>query len=226
MQPFKNMNKTELKKEGQKLFKSSLITYLVLTLLALVSLFFQEVELNREFLLGSYLVDENILMPELSIIARFILICVSATLAIALVSTYFETTFPRVAVIKNIISAPLSSLSTGPSIILCFLSAVSEELFFRVTAVPHIGVFGAAAFYALVHLSPSGIFSMWTLEVIIVGYILGYIFDLTGSFGAILTIHFLVNIFSLYRYKSQWNRHGSNAFLSGFNKNELSELHD
>jgi membrane protease YdiL (CAAX protease family) len=46
--------------------------------------------------------------------------------------------------------------------------------------------------------------------------VLGFIYENSGSLLAVVFPHLLLNIVSMYRYKKEWSKHGTRAFISKF----------
>lgn len=213
-------NSSELKikrmNEGKSIANSSLVTYAILTFFSIIALHSELTNISASFLWGSYKVDNNIALATLSNVHRCFLISAIAFCVLYLISKYFESNFKQIALIKNILSAPLSTLSKNKSIVLCIASSIAEELFFRVTLVPITGFILAAIIYTIIHIPPSGLFSIWSLEVFLTGMVLGFIYENSGSLLAVVFPHLLLNIVSMYRYKKEWSKHGTRAFISKF----------
>ena len=211
------LNGRNLKLEAKHLVKGSLYTYAMLLVFGLVPFIFKSAENgNYESILGRYFSLSQYGLAADNHFLHLSIVAILSALVLCLVSHLFETNFIKIAAVKNILAAPLAHMSFSSSLILCVLSALAEEVFFRALLVPYVGILGSAILYALVHISPSGLFSAWSLEVLSIGVILGVLYNNTNSLLLIVAVHIIFNIFSMYRYKTQWSRHKNQAFMIDF----------
>lgn len=212
-----NLNERKLKLEAKHLVKGSLYTYAMLLVFGLIPFIFESFQnSNNQSILGHSFSFGQYGLPVYNHILHLAIVATLSGLVLCLVSHLFETNFIKIAVVKNILAAPLAHMSLSSSLLLCVLSAVAEEMFFRALLIPYVGIFGSAILYSLVHISPSGIFSAWSLEVLSLGTILGVLYKNTNSLLLLVAVHIIFNIFSMYRYKTQWTKHKNQAFLIGF----------
>ena len=81
-----------------------------------------------------------------------------------------------------------------------FVGAISEELLFRATIQPKIGIFLASLIFTIVHFRYlRKIFIL--IEVFIIGLVLGISYYLTSSIWVPVLCHFLLNIVTAFLYK-------------------------
>ena len=116
-------------------------------------------------------------------------------------SYWLEISFDSYRDLRIAFGKAFSSSSGWSLVYLAVLAALSEELFFRGCIQPHIGVFGAALFFGLLHLGPRGGLSIWTGCALFYGVILGLLFDATDNLIAPAISHGLANMMSLFRMK-------------------------
>jgi membrane protease YdiL (CAAX protease family) len=91
----------------------------------------------------------------------------------------------------------LGPLTTYEMIVLAAASAIGEELLFRGTLLPWIGVWPQAMVFALLHVGPGRRFLPWTASAFVLGAGLGYVADATHNLGAPITAHFAINLLNL-----------------------------
>ncbi|MCB9559802.1 MAG: CPBP family intramembrane metalloprotease [Kofleriaceae bacterium] len=82
-------------------------------------------------------------------------------------------------------------------IILAVASSIGEELLFRGTLLPWIGVWPQAAVFALLHVGPGRRFLPWTVSAFVLGVALGYVAVATDNLGAPIVAHFTINLLNL-----------------------------
>jgi membrane protease YdiL (CAAX protease family) len=91
----------------------------------------------------------------------------------------------------------LGPLTTYEMIVLAAASSIGEELLFRGTLLPWIGVWPQAMIFALLHVGPGRRFLPWTASAFILGVGLGYVADATDNLGAPIAAHFAINLLNL-----------------------------
>ena len=96
----------------------------------------------------------------------------------------------------------LGPIATREIVILAAASSIGEELLFRGTLLPWIGVWPQAVVFALLHVGPGRRFLPWTASAFILGVGLGYVADATDNLGAPIVAHFTINLLNL-RYISR-----------------------
>lgn len=91
----------------------------------------------------------------------------------------------------------LGPLTTREIIILAAASSIGEELLFRGTLLPWLGVWPQAILFALLHVGPGKRFLTWTASAFVLGVGLGYVAEATGNLGAPIVAHFTINLLNL-----------------------------
>ena len=91
----------------------------------------------------------------------------------------------------------LGPLTTRDIVILAAASSIGEELLFRGTLLPWIGVWPQALAFALLHVGPGRRFLPWTTSALVLGVGLGYIAVWTDNLGAPIAAHFTINLLNL-----------------------------
>jgi membrane protease YdiL (CAAX protease family) len=91
----------------------------------------------------------------------------------------------------------LGPLTTREIIILAAASSIGEELLFRGTLLPWIGVWPQAVIFAFLHVGPGRRFLPWTASALVLGVGLGYVANVTDNLGAPIVAHFTINLLNL-----------------------------
>jgi len=91
----------------------------------------------------------------------------------------------------------LGPLTWREMMILAAASSIGEELLFRGTLLPWIGVWPQAVVFALLHVGPGRRFLPWTISAFVLGVGLGYVADATDNLGAPIVAHFTINLLNL-----------------------------
>jgi len=72
-------------------------------------------------------------------------------------------------------------------------SGVAEELFFRGAMQAAVGLVPAAIVFGLLHVGPSRRFVPWTVTAVVMGFVLGALYSLTGSLVGPILAHVVIN---------------------------------
>jgi len=81
----------------------------------------------------------------------------------------------------------------GQILWLALASGVAEEAFFRGALQPRVGLVAASLLFGLAHFVPQRAFLPWTAFSVAAGFLLGGLFELTGSLLAPVVAHALIN---------------------------------
>ncbi len=95
------------------------------------------------------------------------------------------------------LAALLGPLPLRSCLWLAALSGVAEETFFRGALQPRVGLVAASLLFGAAHFAPRRELLPWTLFSVLVGFLLGILFEATGNLIAPITAHFLVNAVNL-----------------------------
>lgn len=218
----KNSNDKSSELIAEDTLRPSVLAYGFLFAISCISFVFAGRELSLDFFTGSYTNSVISIDPVAGINLQPFIVSVCVIGILVFSSRFFESNFHSIASVKNTLTKILRHLSTAQALALCLVSAVVEELFFRVTLVPFIGVLSASLLYMLLHVSPAGFFSAWSLEFLFSGLILGMVYQKSGSFIAVCIAHFAFNVYIFYRIRSEWSKNGPSAFLSSFNNHNAT----
>lgn len=91
----------------------------------------------------------------------------------------------------------LGGVGGGTVTLLALLSGVGEELFFRAGMQPAIGWMLTSLVFGLVHFAPERRLLPWTAWAIVMGFLLGAIYESTGSIVGPILAHVWINASNL-----------------------------
>ncbi|MGE0550166.1 MAG: CPBP family glutamic-type intramembrane protease [Kofleriaceae bacterium] len=87
----------------------------------------------------------------------------------------------------------LGALTEREIVTLALASAIGEELLFRGALLPWIGLWGQALLFVPLHIAPKRRLVSWPIGALLLGLGLGELTILTGSLGAPIAAHFMIN---------------------------------
>ena len=93
----------------------------------------------------------------------------------------------------------LRGLTLADAVLLAVASGLAEEMFFRGALQPRVGLWVAGLLFGGVHLVPRAVFLPWTVFAVLSGWLLGWLFEATGSLLAPVVAHTVVNGINLPR---------------------------
>ena len=91
----------------------------------------------------------------------------------------------------------LGPLGLWQCCVLALASGIGEELFFRGALQPTVGLVAASILFGLVHFVPRRDLISWSVFAVVVGFLLGVIFQQTGSLIAPIVAHVTINAVNL-----------------------------
>lgn len=91
----------------------------------------------------------------------------------------------------------LGGLSPGAVLVLALASGIGEELFFRAAMQPSLGWVITSLIFGVVHLGPDRRFLPWTAWALAMGFLLGAIYEATGSMIGPILAHVTINAVNL-----------------------------
>ncbi len=91
----------------------------------------------------------------------------------------------------------LGPLRTLDILVLAVLSGVCEEALFRGAMQPTLGLALTTLIFGLMHIGPSLAFMPWTLSALVLGGVIGYYFEITGTLAGPIVCHILINLINL-----------------------------
>jgi membrane protease YdiL (CAAX protease family) len=93
----------------------------------------------------------------------------------------------------------LAPLSAGDALILAVASGFVEELFFRATLQPVLGLWMTSIGFGLLHYPINRRMIPWTVMAALLGLLFGLVYERTGSLLAVALAHAVVNYVELGR---------------------------
>ena len=87
----------------------------------------------------------------------------------------------------------ISPLSSAEITWLALASGFAEELFFRGAMQPVLGLLITSVIFGAVHVGPKPVFLAWTTWALVMGLLLGVIFELTGVLWGPVLAHVWIN---------------------------------
>ena len=122
---------------------------------------------------------------------------VAASLLLIITSSLAREYFPFMRRLEDLFLRALGKIRYRDALLLAVASAISEESFFRGAMQPTLGLVLTSLIFGFVHVGPTREYLPWTIFALIVGLLLGWLFEYTGNLAAPVTVHFLVNLTSL-----------------------------
>ncbi|MDX2020537.1 MAG: CPBP family intramembrane glutamic endopeptidase [Deltaproteobacteria bacterium] len=93
--------------------------------------------------------------------------------------------------------ARLYPMATYELLVLAGASSLGEEVFFRGSLLPVVGVWGSSLLFALLHIGPRVRYLPWTLSSLLAGLVFGQLFVWSGDLSGPVLAHFTVNYLNL-----------------------------
>lgn len=82
-------------------------------------------------------------------------------------------------------------------VVLALASGIGEEVFFRAAMQPTLGYVLTSVIFGVVHVGPDRRFLPWTLWAVLMGFLLGAVYQLTGSLLGPVIAHVTINAVNL-----------------------------
>ncbi len=101
--------------------------------------------------------------------------------------------------LERTLGALVGRLGGEEIVALALISALGEEVAFRGALQSWLGLYPAAALFALLHVGPGATFRPWTLFALAGGLVFGALVEQRGSLGAAIVAHLVVNLVQLRR---------------------------
>lgn len=122
----------------------------------------------------------------------WMLVAAVAAMAIVLFSRVVaERPFARA--MENEFHKALGPLDRTETFGMAVFSGIGEELFFRGVLQPPLGLFWGSLVFGLVHAPYTKSLRPWTVFAILMGFLLGWLYDASGSLWPPIFLHFAVN---------------------------------
>jgi membrane protease YdiL (CAAX protease family) len=100
--------------------------------------------------------------------------------------------------LKEEFRSTLGDISSLQILGLALLSGVAEELLFRGTLQPWLGLSWSAVIFGLLHVVPNVVYLPWTIFALITGFIFGWLYENCDTLAAPITAHITVNWLNLW----------------------------
>jgi membrane protease YdiL (CAAX protease family) len=119
---------------------------------------------------------------------------------ILLATSYlFELIFPSYIMHLVLFKRILGGLSVFKILYLSLLAAFAEEMFFRAFLQSSLGIEWSFLLLLLLHLTPSGKLTTYSIMSLIKNFILGIVYLYTHWIYGVILLHFFMNVFSFSR---------------------------
>lgn len=109
--------------------------------------------------------------------------------------TKISKSFQDLAQTFNEILGPLTIVEI---FFIAIFSSVAEEFFFRGLLQEKIGIVLASLFFGMLHSGPGKKYLPWTIFALVMGFLLGGLYEWRGNLIVPVVIHFVVNFANLY----------------------------
>ncbi len=124
-----------------------------------------------------------------------VLLSALTVIAVSAVLSRFAAPFRRLAELMRKLLGPLTYQEI---VLLAGFSAIAEELFFRGVLQAEIGLVAASLLFGLVHFGADRRLLPWFFFATAVGFLLGWIYMVTGNLLVPMATHFLINLVNTY----------------------------
>lgn len=173
---------------NQVLMQIAVKFYGVLCLIALLWIYVREGCIPLRYILGQRPIFWQVSLGTLCAVAFII------------VSLLARELFHRVREAEYDLKTLLGHLTRKQICLLAFCSSIGEELFFRGALQPSGGLLLASVLFGLVHLPPTENLFFYPVVAVIMGLLLGWMFEVSGEGLLGPTVaHFVINVVGLYR---------------------------
>jgi membrane protease YdiL (CAAX protease family) len=122
---------------------------------------------------------------------------VALGLAVVFLSRFATHRLEWARVLHREFHAVVHELNSREIFLLAIFSSLGEELFFRGALLPHLGLIPSSVLFAALHVRPQLRFLPWTLMSLIVGLMMGVMFQMLGNLGGPIAAHFTINLLNL-----------------------------
>ena len=109
----------------------------------------------------------------------------------------------------------LPPLSVPDAVLLACASGLAEEMFFRGALQPRTGLIAASVLFGILHMPSSRALWPWTGFALWMGFVLGWLFEVSGSLVGPIVAHTLINAVNLPLLASRYRGSGEPAEPEG-----------
>ncbi len=124
--------------------------------------------------------------------------------AVVILSGWTSKTFLWARRLESEFARIIGRRSTRDIIVMAACSGLAEELFFRGAMQPTLGLTLSSLIFGLLHMGPSRQFWPWTVFALVIGFVLGWFFEESGTLAASITAHSAINLANMLRLRSRW----------------------
>lgn len=200
---------------AESLIRKSTVVYGVMAAVGLAAMAFFHDSLQKAFALPADPVDTG----------RLIASGVVAAAVLLVLSYFFEDWFESFRELKTIIMQVLGKVSVPMAIYLSLVTSIGEELLFRGAIQPFAGVLLTSILFGMLHMGHNGLVSAWSFWALIAGYMLGWMYDETGSIWPPIIAHFGVNTVSILSLRRAYSGYASHLNAKGKLENPGPDSH-
>jgi len=129
-----------------------------------------------------------------------------AAFFLKILSYFFEDWFESYRVLKHSMTQMIGPTSVGGALYLAAISSIGEEILFRGAIQPFAGVVITSILFGYVHLGKEGKVNSWTIWAMFAGLLLGLIQDATQTLWAPIFAHFLVNAYTMIKFRTDYKK--------------------
>ncbi|MCB0308351.1 MAG: CPBP family intramembrane metalloprotease [Bdellovibrionales bacterium] len=122
---------------------------------------------------------------------------------VSLISFVLLKSFSILQDLSKEFSQLLGPLDVKSIFFLSWFSSVGEEFFFRGLLQHYVGLVPAALLFGLMHIGPNKKYLSWTIFAIVMGVLLGAIYDWRRNLILPVMVHFTVNFINLCTMSTQ-----------------------
>ncbi|MBI4041235.1 MAG: CPBP family intramembrane metalloprotease [Deltaproteobacteria bacterium] len=98
----------------------------------------------------------------------------------------------------------LTPSSNTTIFILALMSSLGEEILFRGAVQNQFGLIVASLLFGLMHFPIKPIMMPWTLTAVIMGFVLGALYQYAGNLMAPILLHFLINFLNIWAINQKY----------------------
>lgn len=106
--------------------------------------------------------------------------------------------FPWARLLEEEFGWMLGEQPRGDILVLAIASGMAEEIFFRGAMQPHLGLWGTSAVFGAIHFPINDRYRGWPVFAFVMGVLLGWEFQVTGTLWAPILTHTTVNFCNLW----------------------------
>ncbi|MEZ4704416.1 MAG: CPBP family intramembrane glutamic endopeptidase [Bdellovibrionota bacterium] len=125
------------------------------------------------------------------------LIAIAISMVVVAASWGLNRFVPSVRRLSKSFARLFGALTLGECFMIAIFSAMGEEFFFRGMLQSWIGLGPASILFGLLHSGPGRKYLPWTLFAVVMGFVLGAVYEWRSNLLLPVAIHFLVNFVNL-----------------------------